>query len=257
MENRKENVAMDAQKRALALGGGLLTLAVIAAVVTLLFGNVTGQQAEAQADTTQRTVSVSGHGQVEVSPDTGQVTVGVDTVNEDANVALEEANEKVEAITAAIAGLGIAEDDITTAYFSIWPEYDYSSNSPKLTGFRVSYTVNVKVRDIGLTGDVVGTAVDAGANNVQNVSFTVDDTSAAIDQARELAVENARQKAEKLAEQANGALGQVVTISENTFAPGPVARDEAQEAAGDAAAPVFNPGASIVTVDVQVSWELN
>ena len=71
MENRKEIVAMNAQKRALALGGGLLTLAVIAAVVTLLFGNVTGQQVEAQADTTERTVSVSGHGQVEVSPDTG------------------------------------------------------------------------------------------------------------------------------------------------------------------------------------------
>ncbi|MFW6075564.1 MAG: SIMPL domain-containing protein, partial [Chloroflexota bacterium] len=194
---------------------------------------------------------------VSVSPDTGQVRLGVQVTNEDADTALEEANETIDAVTAAIQELGIEEDDITTGSFSIWPEYDYENDRQEVVGYRVNHIVSVKVRDIGLTGDVVSTGVDAGANSVETVSFIVEDESEALDQARERAFDNAREKAEKLAELSDGALGPVLNVSEQTHTPGPVEREVPEEAEDEDAGSVpFNPDDTIVSVDIQVSWEL-
>jgi uncharacterized protein YggE len=217
------------------------------------------KQAAAQADENRRTVNVSGHGEVAVAPDTGFFTVGVEVSNEDPDVALEESNGLVTAVTAALTGAGVAEDDITLSNFSIWPEYNYNSNTPELTGFRVSHQLSVKVRTIDQTGALLSTAVNAGANVVHGVGFSVEDPSGALDQARAAAFENARQKAEDLAALANGSLGVVVTVTENSYTPGPVGRYDGDMGAGeDAASDVpINPGDSTYSVDLQVVWELN
>lgn len=244
-----------AGRHGVLLGVAILVFGMALGGAAMLAGK-RGSEAEAQSTEQERTVTASGHGEVEVAPDTAVATVGAEISNENADAALAEANETVEAITAALVGLGIAEDDITTASFSIWPEYDYRDEQPQLRGFRVSHMLTVKIRDIGLAGDVVVTAVNAGANAVHGVAFTVEDPQAALDRARERALDNARHKAEELARLTGGTLGPVVSISETSFTPVPVERiaGEGDDAAGSVP---FNPGGSIYSVDLQVSWALS
>lgn len=243
-----------------AIAGSALIVALLVAGMAL-GGILANDDAAAQAgDSERRTVNVSGDGEIMVQPDTGMVALGVEVNGETADGALNEANNRIDAITAAIRDLGIAEDDITTANFGIWPQYDYSDekDTPDIIGYRVHHTVNVKVRDIEQTGDVVAAGVNAGANTVQNVSFILENQEAAIDQARERAFENARHKAEALAGLAGSELGAVVTISENSFAPGPVEREAPEEAFDEdgAGSVPFNPGDTTVRVHLDVSWEL-
>jgi hypothetical protein len=240
--------------------GSALALALLVAVgalAALAFQNG-DRDAVAQTDDARRTVSVSGNGQISVQPDTGFLAVGVEVTAETAEAALAESNETVEAVQAALLDAGIAEDDVTLGYFSIWPEYDYNNETPELRGFRVSHQLSVTVRDIDQTGAVLTTAVEAGANVVNSVSFGVEDPSAALDQARERAYENAQHKANELARISGGALGVIVSISENSYTPGPIERYAGDGAGEDAASAVpINPGESTFSVDLQVVWELN
>ena len=237
-----------------------LALIVAAGLAAGLAFRGDGQDAAAQTDDDRRTVSVSGNGQVSVEPDTGYISVGVEVTAETADAALAESNERIDAVTAALVGAGIAEDDITLGFYSIWPEYNYESEQPELRGFRVSHQLAVTVRNVDQTGDVLSTAVEAGANAVHNVTFGVEDPTAALDRARERAFEDAQRKGESLAGLSGGSLGVIVEISENSFTPGPIERygfDGDEEAAGDAVSSVpINPGESTFSVDVQVVWEL-
>jgi len=238
-----------------------LALIVAAGAFAALAFRAGDQGAVAQTDETTRTVSVSGQGEISVEPDTGYFSVGVEVTAETAEEALAESNTTVDAVTAALVGIGISEDDITLGYFSIWPEYDYKNETPELRGFRVSHQLSVTVHDIDQTGTALSTAVSAGANVVNSVNFGVEDPTTALDQARENAFENAQHKAEELARLSNGSLGGIVSISENSYSSVPVERygfDGADDAAGEAIASVpINPGESNFSVSIQVVWELN
>lgn len=237
-------------------GAGLIAALLVAGLA--LGGVFANDDAAAQeSDDDRRAVNVSGDGEVMVQPDTGMVSLGVEVSAETADEALSESNTRIEAITAAIQELGVAEDDITTGNFGIWPEYDYDEGrTAEVIGFRVTHTVNVRVQDIEMTGDVVAEGVNAGANTVQNVSFVLENRQEAVNQARERAYENARQKAEALAGLAGSELGEVVSITEDTFEPGPVEREVPEEAQDDAGRVPFNPGDATVRVHLEVSWEL-
>lgn len=127
---------------------------------------------------------------------------------------------------------------------------------PRITGYEIRQLVEVTVRDIDSTGDVIDTALDAGANNVSGVRFEVEDRDAAIEQARELAVEHAREKAEHLAELTGVSVGSPLYIDERSPSL-PVERIEeaAMDADGGAgvSAPI-QPGESTITVNVNIVY---
>ncbi|HLT18237.1 MAG TPA: SIMPL domain-containing protein [Thermomicrobiales bacterium] len=245
-------------RRSIVGSAAILALVMAVGVFVGLLMQDSEPEVAAQSDEGERrTVSVAGHGEASVPPDLGHFVVGVEVSNDDPDVALEESNELVAAVRAALLDAGVAGDDVTLGAFSIWPEYDYRQETAVLRGFRVSHQLAVTVRDIDQTGALLSTAVDAGANAVHSVTFSVEDPSAALDEARAAAFENARLKAEDLARLANGSLGQIVSVTENSYTPYPVGRDGAGEAQ-DSASPVpINPGASTFTVTLQVVWELN
>ncbi len=116
------------------------------------------------------------------------------------------------------------------------------------------------MRDIDQTGPALSTAVDAGANVINGVSFGVEDPTSALDQAREQAFGNAEHKAGELASLSGGTLGVVVSISENSYTPVPIEQYgfAGDAVAGEAVSEVpINPGDSSFTVSIQVTWELN
>lgn len=247
------------KQRAFQIGGGIVAIAVLVAAMGLVISQFQDGDAVAQEqpESFPRTISVNGSGQVSVVPDIAVVSVGVDVLNEDLNAAQTEATEKANAIIAAVQAAGVAENDIQTANYSIWPEYKYNNDGTtgELVGYRVNHLVNIKVRAMETTGDVIAAAVDAGANAVHGISFTVSDPNVVTGEAREAAMANAREKAEDLAGLSGGSLGVVVSVSESSWAPYPVdGRSVAEDAAN---APPINPGETMVTVELTVVWELN
>ena len=207
------------------------------------------------------TVSVGGHGEVNVPPDTASVNIGVDIIADTLDEAQEQATAQATAVIDALKAAGIADEDIQTEYYSVNILRDYSENADPttITGFEIINQLRVTVRDTDQLGELLDAAVTAGANSIYGVTFYVDDQTAAASEARVEAVENAREKAEELAQAAGMTLGPVVAISEGAppvFGPVYGMGRGGAEMAMDAAAVPVQPGSTTVAVDVTMTFEL-
>jgi uncharacterized protein YggE len=217
------------------------------------------------------TVSVSGHGEVTVPPDTASISVGIDVIQPTLAEAQEQATAQATAVIEAVKAAGIADEDIQTAYFSVnilrdfdaaaavgaTPESE-NADPTQITGFEILNQLQVTVRDTDMLGALLDAAVNAGANSINGVTFYVDDQTVAASEARRLAVEDARTKAEELAAAAGLTLGAVVSIAEGTVSPVPPPMPAAADvgmAEAQAAVPM-QPGSSTVGVDVSMTFEL-
>jgi hypothetical protein len=205
-------------------------------------------------------ITVDGEGKVTAPPDVAMLTLGVSTQAPTVAEARDQAASALEAMIASLRNNGIDDDDIQTQNLSIYPEYSFPDGNPVLRGYRVTNQVHVTIRDIDTTSQVVDSAVDAGgdATQLQGISFTIDDPASLKDQARELAVRDARARADILARAAGVDIGNAVRISETVDSGGPIpifARDEALGAGPDVATPI-EPGELDVTVHVTVTWAI-
>jgi uncharacterized protein YggE len=155
---------------------------------------------------------------------------------------------------------GVAEEDIQTQFFNIYPQYNYAEGAaPTITGYVVSNQVQVKVRDLDTVSEVLDAAIAAGGDavRVNGISFTVEDPESFLSDARREAVADARAKAEVLAEAAGVELGDAISINESTNFGGDIyypAADVRQEAMGGAT-PV-NPGEQELHVNVAVVFSI-
>ncbi|CAN5617483.1 hypothetical protein BH23CHL4_BH23CHL4_02700 [soil metagenome] len=204
------------------------------------------------------TVSVMGHGAVMVTPDAASVVAGVTTTEDTLSSAQQTATTTMTSILEALSAQGIAAEDIQTAsyYVQVIQSYDENGMPSGINQFQVSNQVNVLIRDIDAVGSTLDAVVEAGANTIFGVNFIVTDPGDAAAEARVLAVEDARTRAQQLAEAAGMTLGDLVSISE-TFGPNPL--PYSRGGAGDAAemAVPVEAGTASVTVDVQVVYMIN
>jgi len=183
---------------------GLAVLVIVAGTASAYFvyPSSTGTVSTAGGDEIQiNTINVGGTGTVTVSPDKAVVYLGVQTQSADATAAQQENAEKMDRIIAALKDAGIAEDDMETSVYSMYPLRSYEAEAPTITGYVVSNRLMVTVTDVDKVGDIIDTAVNAGANEVQSVSFTLSDDARqdARAQALENAVEAARSDVDTLA----------------------------------------------------------
>ena len=207
--------------------GGLPYRRIIAltAAASLLIGivagpiiaNHTANAADPTASgTPEHTVSVSGTGTVSVAPDVADVYIGVSVTKPSARDARNAAAVQMTAVIAAIKTLGVADKDIVTTNVSLSPVYDYSSNSPRLTGYQYANTVKVTVRDLTKVADVLDGSVSAGATTINGVTFRLNDPTTVEAQARNLAMADAKSKADALAKAAGVSVKGVASINEVT-----------------------------------------
>jgi uncharacterized protein YggE len=193
--------------------------------------------AAAPADTTvSETVAVSGFGRARVVPDRLVFTVGVETTATTVDAAVRENNERAAAITAALKRAGVAEDEIQTSNLSVNPQYAYEEGKrPRIVGFQVMNNLTVTRDAKAGLGTLLQAAIEAGANHVGSVGFSVADPARGRDQALGAAFTDARAKAELLARAAGRSLGRVVSITEsgvqNMPPPRPAYRMMAEAAA--------------------------
>jgi uncharacterized protein len=216
--------------------------------------------AQAQTDTANPvpTISVTGVGRVKSAPDVADVTIGVTKQGEDASEASQKAAKAMESVIAALLDLGIAENDIQTTSLNLDPTYDWEDNPPNIVGWEASNMVSITVRDIESVGDVVDAATAAGATNINGISFRVEDPTESEVAARTAAVDDARAKADQLAEAAGVSIIGVQSISESGGqAPQPVyfARAEASFDTADASTPVL-PGEVELSITVFIEYQI-
>jgi uncharacterized protein len=208
--------------------GGMMLVSACAAPVTAQSGNTSD---------TPRTITVTGSGTAFGRPDRATIQVGVQTRNTDPGQAVSTNSDRMADLIAAIKAMGVAERDIQTTNFSVYAQQDYDprTGQPSETiTYVVDNTVSITVRNLDDLGEVLSGAVDAGANNIYGVNFSVANRAALEVEAREQAMADARQRAEELARVAGVTLDVPLTISEQFNGVGPVhaQRDMAAGAGG-------------------------
>ena len=162
-------------------------------------------------------VEAVGSGAVRVTPDCATLSVGVSRMDADVQTAQGAVNESIEAVRQALVKQGVAREDIAVESIFIFTNYDYSQVPERLIGYNVSHQLSITVRDLDNLGAVIDAALGAGANQLNGVSFTVTDDSAAYATALQRAVASAEAHAKVIAEAAGLTLGGVASLTESSF----------------------------------------
>ena len=212
---------------------------------------------------TNNTISVTAEGKVTAVPDVGLISFSVENRGTTVAQVQTDNTKKMNDITSFLKTSGVADKDITTSQYNLYPVYTYVPNSGKqnLDGYQLTQTLQVKIRALDKAGDLLAGAIQRGANQVGQLSFTIDDPDALMQQARLQAVAKARAKAETLAQSAGAKLGKLASFSENpsSYVPGPIMYGRAEAMMGAPAAlpsPQVNPGSQDITDNVSLSFEI-
>ncbi|MCJ7566507.1 MAG: SIMPL domain-containing protein, partial [Anaerolineales bacterium] len=213
------------------------------------------------------TVSVTGYGQADGSPDLANAQLGVSIVDPDIGKAINEANAAIERITNAVVAQGVSSNDVMTSHYNVWSEEVYDPQTGMPTGetrYRVDINLAITVREVHRMGDLIAVGLDAGATNISGINFTIDDTAALEAVARDNAIADVRDRAEKLAQGLGMTLGKPLSVGEGSAgAAGPIysygLKGDVGMGGGGVGAGVpsiISPGQTTIGVQVTVIYEL-
>lgn len=218
--------------------------------------NAAGNTADSGAvQTSTNTITVLGTGEAAGPPDEAYVNLGVETFDQSVEAATSNNEATIQEILNTLKEQGIAPKDIQTSNYSLWAEQHYGDNGPEgIAGYHVSNQVNVTIRDIDKVADILSAAIDAGANSIYGVTFSVAEPDALEAEARADAIANARERAQSLADLSGVTLGDVQSITE-TFSQSPYPMMGMGGGASMAAAEsAISPGQQSYQVQVQVTF---
>lgn len=258
----KQLVDQISENRTIRLAG----VAVLVFLALFLFVQTWNSAFGRSANDPFYTITVEGTGRAAVIPDTARITFTVQETAATVGAAQSAAEEKISAAVAAVKDLSVNEKDVKTLSYNVSPKYEYpqpcfggvcTPASPRLVGYDVAQTIEVRVRDIEKAGSVLEQLGTIGVQNISGPQFVADDESGVRDEAREEAVAEARAKAKELAKQLGVRLGKVVSFSENNPGYYDYARGGlALESAMPAKAPTLPVGENETEVTVMVTYEI-
>ena len=196
----------------------ITTAALMLLVTPVAFAQMSASSSDPM--TLTNVISVSGSGTAQVTPDRVSFNVGVQTVEDTVDAAVNQNNSKVAAVVAALKKAGATDKDIRTANFYINPQQQYNNQGqlPRIIGYQVSNTIYVTRNDVASAGKLLQAAISNGVNQASGLSFEVSDPSKGRDQGLQAAFNDARAKASVLAQAAGRTLGRALTIAEGTRA---------------------------------------
>jgi len=229
---------------------------IIAALVLAGCGPATISSTGGQPD---RTLNVTGLGHVDITPDIAYIYIGIHTEGASASDAVKSNNTQTEVLIKALTDSGVDAKDIRTTNFGIWPSTQYGPDGQALgTVYMVDNTVYVTVRELDGLGDLLDSAIEAGANSINSIQFDLADKTEALKEARADAVKNAAEQAAELAEAAGLKLGEIVNVSYFDSQPYPysVGKGGGGGGAGIEAAVPIQPGQLTITANVSLTYEI-
>jgi uncharacterized protein len=169
----------------------------------------------------QNAITVSGNSDIKSDPDLLEVFIKIESSSDNAQEAKDRNAKTSENVRATLKRIGISEKDIETSSFSLNPRYRYDKDSGEsiLSGYTLSNQLKVSSKNIDMAGKIIDTSVDAGANGVDRVTFTLseDKKSQVFSQALDKASREARQKAMSIASSLDVRLGNLVSVEESNF----------------------------------------
>jgi len=202
--------------------------------------------------------TVTGTGKISATPDIARITVGIGESGPTVKTAQDKMNSVINNVSESIKNLGIATKDIKTTNYSINPEYDYTNGKQKIVGYSANTNLEIIVRQLEKANTVIDAATAAGANTVGGLTFDVEDKGKAENEARKLAIDEAKKKADEASKIAGFTLGKMLNYQENfngDSQPRPYLMAAKLEA--DASVPTeLEPGSKELTVTVTLSYEL-
>jgi hypothetical protein len=209
----------------------------------------------------EKTISVTGNGEIMATPDIAMISSGVQTQNRDVKVAQADNARIMDGLISALVAAGISREDIQTSGYSIYPVYD-DDNLPfgkKITYYQVTNTVQITVRDISRAGEIIDITVANGANQVNSIYFRVspEKEQALRAEVLTMAVRKARADADVVALATGTTITGVQSITVGSVYT-PVFYDNRMAAGAamkDAAVPTpIEPGQVTVTAQVSLSY---
>jgi uncharacterized protein len=229
----------------------LVLLSTAAAVLLALvaFAGVARPEAARGDSTSTDLVTTVGHGVVTAIPDQATVSAGVRSDAATAAAALSQNSTTMNRVIAALKGAG--GTDVQTQQVSLYPQTDEQG---KVTGYVAQDTVSAKAK-IAEAGGLVDAATGAGANTVDGPSLSLSDSDALYREALKKALDNARLKAQALAQAGGFGVGPVTTVVEQGAAQQPVFEALGATAKAADSTPV-EPGTQDVTADITVSFTI-
>ncbi|MFA5998317.1 MAG: SIMPL domain-containing protein [Candidatus Paceibacterota bacterium] len=174
------------------------------------------------------TITVQGNGQATLPPDVARVSFTVQNTAKTVAEAQAATTKQANAALDFVKQQGIAEKDVKTLSYNISPQYSYPNpcqpgmfcpdynRTPKITGYQVSETIQVTLRDLSAVGALLGGLGKLEVQNVNGPSFALDDSTAGYAAARADAIEKAKAQAALLEEQLGVSLGKIVNFSESS-----------------------------------------
>lgn len=269
-------------------GESLRTALMVAAWVLVAFlavevlAGVSGLRYIGAGIAPSNTISVSGHGEIYAAPDIATFSYSVVSDKSTAAAAQADATSKANAVTDYLKSAGVADADVQTSGYSVYPQYEYQNavcptyapmpvNGPSastvycppgkqvLTGYEARQTTTIKVRDLTKAGDLLVGVGQKGATEISGLQFTFDNPNGPQDDARGKAINDAKAKADTLAKQLGVSLVRVVSFSENGSGyPRPVMYAAGASSADSAksVAPEISAGQNQVTDDITITYEI-
>lgn len=246
---------------AIALAG--IVLAIYLVVLTI--ASIAGLGEIGKAPEYPPSIPVTGKGEVMAVPNIASFTYSVVESGSNVGEAQDKATVKNNSILEYLKGMGIEEKDIKTTAYSAYPKYEYNPTTGRqtLTGYEVNMSVEVKVRNAENAGDTLSEVGSRGVSYVSGLNFTIDDEDELKRQARELAIEDAKEQARVLARQLGIKLGDIVSYyeMEDPYYPYPMydgfgGAERSAVMSQAAVPPKIETGETKITSRVTISFEI-
>ncbi len=215
-------------------------------------------------DNNKNTIEVSGQGTVYISPNIAKISFSVKTEAKTVKQAMAANINKMNDIINVLEQEGISKKDLKTTNFSVYPRYEWQKQTMPvpvgkriLVGYEVSQTLEVKIRNLDKIGKVIQLATKAGANQIGNLQFLVDNQEEFKKQARIKAIEQAKQKAKEIASELGIKLGRIVNFSESVNSPiyYPL-RKNVSEITENNSIPQIEPGQNKIEIKVYLTYNI-
>lgn len=206
-------------------------------------------------------INVSGSGEIKLVPDIATVSIQVRTYNEKPAAAQAENSAIMDAVIEAVKAAGVKDADIATDNVSLNERYNYKKTPAVVVGYDMVTSIKITIRDIDAVGKVLSDAIAAGATGTYGLTLTVSDSSAAYQQALKAAIDDAKGKAQAIAEALGVTLKPIpsaVNEQSSSYTPNAAYDMRTASAAEDANADVsISPGELTVEAQVSIEYEID
>ncbi|MFA6354256.1 MAG: SIMPL domain-containing protein [Candidatus Paceibacterota bacterium] len=245
----------------------LLDIVLAAIFIAVMFSVIPAVNKAGNSQMPVRTLVVNAEGKTTVKPDLAQFSFSVVTDGTDLALIAKNNNDLVNKAIDFVKKSGVDEKDIKTTQYNLNPRYEYNESQKKtfISGYELTQTVFVKIRDLEKNIDkvskILGLLPEMGVNQISSVSFTNEDQELFLAQARKDAFDKAFTKAKSMAKANGVSLGEVINVNE--YQNGPIYYDSVSSMKGMgigggsiAPMPAIQPGTEELKVNVTVTYEL-